>query len=55
MQQKEETAMSEFRQSGVGRRQFVKLVGGGILASAGAASAQTGKPKLTIWTQSSFT
>ena len=48
--------MSEPRENGLGRRQFVKLVvAGGTLAAAPAASAQTGKAKLTVWTQSSFT
>ena len=56
MQWKEETPMSEPRENGLGRRQFVKLVvAGGTLAAAPAASAQTGKAKLTVWTQSSFT
>src|SRR4029453_15360775 len=53
---KEETPMTEPRDNGLGRRQFLKLAAaGGTPAAARTASAQTGKAKLTVWTQSSFT
>jgi len=49
--------MSEPQANELGRRRFVKLVvaGGTLVAARSAAPQAKTKPKLTVWTQSSFT